>query len=466
LNNNYLSNILVSGLPGIISILLSFFSIPIYLNLISAELYANFLVQHFILSLGMFLNLNLGKFASIKIQKIIEKFKKQIIFTTLFLSFILGIIISAIIFFIIFIVSKKFNFINFSYSLFFGLFITMLFINVEFINKGLGYFKICSFLNFIFYGVSLSLPAFFLLIESNEFKFVENMFLISIYIKYFSFFFLFLILIVKKKFVLGKIDFNLVQDFKNHSKWMTITGIYNQVYDYIDKHLIKINLGSLMLVTYSVPQQLAAKLTIFSQSIIAVLLPRLSLLKSNLDKKKVLSANLYFFITIMSILLIISLPFFDEILSWWLKESYSDDLLKLFKIFISLTFLSCVSSIIISFYESRMFAKINTKYETIAIIPFIIGLIICVYVKNIFAFAILLFLKEFVLILVRAFSIKNYIVNFVYFILCLFIFIGAFAFSILEQDSLSLIVSFLLLILLLVKIPYHLMLREFYKIKG
>ena len=49
LNNNYLSNIFVSGLPGIISILLSFFSIPIYLNFISAELYANFLIQHFII---------------------------------------------------------------------------------------------------------------------------------------------------------------------------------------------------------------------------------------------------------------------------------------------------------------------------------------------------------------------------------------------------------------------------------
>ena len=66
---------------------------------------------------------------------------------------------------------------------------------------------------------------------------------------------------------------------------MTITGIYNQIYDYIDKHLIKINLSSLMLITYSVPQQLAGKLTIFSQSIIVVLLPRLSREKSELGKK-------------------------------------------------------------------------------------------------------------------------------------------------------------------------------------
>ena len=103
-----MNNIIVSGLPGIISILLSFFSIPLYLNLISADLYANFLIQHFILSMGMFLNLNLGKFASIKIQRINEKIKKQIIFTTISLSFVLGIIIYWIyIFFNFFGISKN-----------------------------------------------------------------------------------------------------------------------------------------------------------------------------------------------------------------------------------------------------------------------------------------------------------------------------------------------------------------------
>ena len=134
------------------------------------------LIQHFILSLAMFLNLNLGKFASIKIQQVNEKLKKQIIFTTLSISLILGIIISAIIFLIIILISQKFEFINFSISLFFGLFVTTLFINVEFINKGLGYFKISSFLNFFFYGVSLSLPAFFLLVEDIEYKVSQNMF--------------------------------------------------------------------------------------------------------------------------------------------------------------------------------------------------------------------------------------------------------------------------------------------------
>ena len=93
----------------------------------------------------------------------------------------------------------------------------------------------------------------------------------------------------------------------------------------------------------------------------------------------------------MSVILLISLPFYDDILNWWLKNSYSDDLLKLFKIFIPLTFFACISSIIIAFYEATFRAKKNTKYETISIIPFIIGLSICVYFKNIFLFAALLF---------------------------------------------------------------------------
>lgn len=464
MNNNYLKNIIVSGLPGVISIFLSFFSIPLYLNLVSADVYANFLIQHFILSMGMFLNLNLGKFASIKIQKINEILKKKIIFTTISISFILGIIISSFIYYLIYIISLKTNFIDLSISLFFGLVVTILFINVEFINKGLGYFKICSFLNFIFYGVSLSTPAFFLLVNNNSI-FIENMFLISLYIKYFSFFFLFLILVIKRKFIFTKIDFSLIKDFRNHSKWMTITGIYNQIYDYIDKHLIKINLSSLMLITYSVPQQLAGKLTIFSQSIIVVLLPRLSTQKNELGKRNVLTSNIYFFFILMSLFLLATLPFYDEVLNWWLKKSYSEDLLKLFKIFIPLTFLSCLSSIIISFYEATLIAKKNTKYETISIIPFIIGLIICVYFKNIFLFAILLFLKEFILIFVRIFSVKNYIVNFKYFNLYIIVFILAFVFSIFGQNNISVILSLVFLILLSIKTPYHLVLKEFFKSK-
>ena len=52
---------------------------------------------------------------------------------------------------------------------------------------------------------------------------------------------------------------------------MTLNSIYNQVFDYIDKYIIKINLGSLLLISYTIPQQIAAKLTLISNALIAVL---------------------------------------------------------------------------------------------------------------------------------------------------------------------------------------------------
>ena len=243
---------------------------------------------------------------------------------------------------------------------------------------------------------------------------------------------------------------------------MTITAIYNQIYDYIDKYLIKINIGALMLVTYSVPQQIAAKLTIFSQSIIAVLLPRLSRQKKKSDKRDILSANIYLFFSIISFLLIILIPFYDEILNWWLKKSYSIMILKLFKIFILLTFLGCVSNIIIAFYEATLSSKKNTKYETYTILPFIVGLLICVYLKDIFLFAFLLFLKEFILVLVRLFSVKNYLINLKYFILITIIFTLTFLLSIFDYIFLSYLIGMIYLMLLVLKLPYHLMLREFF----
>ena len=60
---------------------------------------------------------------------------------------------------------------------------------------------------------------------------------------------------------------------------MTITATYNQIYDYLDKHLIKIFFGSSSLIIYSIPQQIASKLTIISSAIISVILPKLSATK-------------------------------------------------------------------------------------------------------------------------------------------------------------------------------------------
>ncbi len=461
-NKNYLGNIIISGLPGILSIILSFISIPIFLSQLTPELYANYIIQHSILTIGMILNLNLGKLAAIKLQKLKLKLQKEVIFTSIIGSIFIGIILSGFTFLIIQFFFENKNFFEISFSLFYGLFVTIFYINTEHIIKGLGHFRICSFSNFLFYSLSLSLPAFLLLIDSQNFFLLDNLFNISLLIKFFSLLCLVLILIQKGNLIFTKIDFKLFEDFKTHSKWMTLTSLYNQIYDYIDKYLIKIYLGSLMLVTYSVPQQIAAKLTIFSQAIIAVLLPQISKQKNNLDKRNTLSANLYLFFSLISFTLLITLPFYDEVLKWWLKSSYSLSILNLFKIFILLTFIGCLSNIIVSFYEATLTSKKNTKYETFTIFPFVLGLIICVYFKNIFYFAALLFLKELILIFIRILSIRNYITNFKYLIFYIVSFTFAFILSILNQDFFSYLSSLIFLIVLLIKTPYKLIINEFF----
>ena len=69
-----------------------------------------FLIQHSILTLGMILNLNIGKFAAIKIQKVNQEIKKEVIFTSMITSLISGLLLSTITYFLIFYYFKDKNF--------------------------------------------------------------------------------------------------------------------------------------------------------------------------------------------------------------------------------------------------------------------------------------------------------------------------------------------------------------------
>jgi len=150
--NNYSKNIIISLLPGLISIVLSFFSIPIYLNYLGLEQYGNFLILHIFLSIVMITNLNLGKIASIKMQKISSKYSKSLISTTVFFSFITSVIISAVIFIIYFLFTKILNFslIDNEKLLFFALFISNIYVTLENICKGKKLYFLSSLSNLIF----------------------------------------------------------------------------------------------------------------------------------------------------------------------------------------------------------------------------------------------------------------------------------------------------------------------------
>ena len=58
-------------------------------------------------------------------------------------------------------------------------------------------------------------------------------------------------------------------------------------------------------------------------------------------------------------------------------------------------------------------AKLNSFYESVSIVPFLIGLSICIYYKNIYLFAFLLLIKESILYFVRIIKIKSFVKNYI-----------------------------------------------------
>ncbi|MDC0446239.1 hypothetical protein OAM09_05420 [Candidatus Pelagibacter sp.] len=242
---------------------------------------------------------------------------------------------------------------------------------------------------------------------------------------------------------------------------MTLNAIYNQVYDYFDKYIIKLSIGSSMLINYSISQQIAAKITIFSNSIISVILPKLSIKAKNEEKKKIFTANFYMFYFLTATLIVITIPIYDFVLRWWLKEGYSNEISDLFIIFLALTFLGSCSNIIIALYEANSIEKKNTKLESIAFFPFLIALIIGIYFKNIFYFAIILLIKEFILLFVRIIQIKKFIFNFKFLIIQNFLFTSVLTFSLIDLNILSLLVSLLMIIVFFLMRPFKFFKKEF-----
>ena len=342
---------------------------------------------------------------------------------------------------------KNSNLLEITSSFLIGLSMTIFYISLEFIIKGINQFKISSFSNFIFYSLSISLPAIFLLSDINNIIIFKNLFNISLIIKLIAIFYLLFSLFNLGYFKKLCINLSYYKIFLRRSKWMTLNSFYNQIYEYLDKYIIKIFLGPSMFILFTIPQQISSKLTIISNAIIAVILPKLSLNKGNIRQKKIFSANLYFFFYLMGFTLIFFLPFYKTILEWWLKESYNEYFLDIFKIFLLLTFLGSCSNIIISLYEANSLEKKNTILETFTIIPFILGLLLCAYLENLFYFAFILLSKEFMLLIIRIIFMKIFILNYKTLILQIILFCLIFICSFLKYFNLSIFfVIFILLV--------------------
>ena len=410
-SDNNLKKIFIYSIPGIVSIFTSTVSIVLFLKYFSNTNYANYIIQHLFLTIGQgVLNLNLGRIAAIKIQNSDSVNKKKIISTTIFASFISGTILSMLVclFFLFFF--KKFNIVDITLSLLFGLVISCIYQTCEDIGKGLGYVKACSISNLLFFNLSISIPAFLMIIESTKAIIIDYAFEISIITKFLTLFFLIIIFFRKKLLCLKTIELKKIKDFFYPSTWLTISAIFSQIFYNCDKYFIKISLGASQLILYSLPQQLSQKLGIISQAVSSVILPKLS--KKTNDRKKILTANIYGIFYFLSIILIITSPFLDYILFFILKNKYNDIITIILKFFILINFFNCISNIIIDSYHSEMNTKKDVKYLFFSIVPFIIGLIVCSQLKRILFFVALIFIKDFMLLMKRILSAKNLIKNY------------------------------------------------------
>ena len=365
-NNKLISNGLILSLPGILSIFISLISIPIHLKIAGAENYGNYLIFHFLLTISLILNLGIGKSMVISMNNFPKK-SKAIAYQGLKYTFMISLFI-LIIFIVLSIIKEEIFFGFFKINSIFEYFTvciisTIFYISLESVFQGNQKFKSLSFYNFIFFSLSLSLPSLTLLYNNN--LTLDQLFLVSTALKIFTILVMILI-ILSKNLILKSTDKILINNLKNNSRWLTLNAILIQFYDLFDKYLIKIFMGPIALTTYSIPQQLTGKLSIFSKGFSAFLLPLLS-------KKKIanndFNLTIKIFLKLVPILIFLLFPFYSILLKFWLGENFNENILVLSKIFSLSVIFSCASHILITKFEASKTLKRNLKFE-ILVMPF------------------------------------------------------------------------------------------------
>ena len=392
------------SLPSIIGIFLALFAIPIHLKINGKYDYGNYIFFHFIISFSLILNLGLNKIVAIELAK--RKFLKSIIKQSVKFSIVISIIVFFVGILFIGLITKNF----YSFLILIGICSTIIFLTLEGILQGLKKFKILSMINFFFYTLSLNLPSILLYVfeQLNYFDLIK----ISLFLKILI---IFIILILLKN--LNEVEkqekqkYNFSLKIKKYSKWYLIHLINLQIFDFIDKYLIKIFIGPVALAIYSIPYQLAGKITIISKSISAVLLPEIS---EGKDKNN-FNYSLNVYSILIPILLLLIFPLLEYLLKIWLDDQYTSEIMSLTKVFLIISWVSGISHILIAFFEVTKKIKFNSILETYLIIPFIFILTFTVFqFKNLIFISFILLAKELILIFFRAKKIKHTINNFIH----------------------------------------------------
>jgi O-antigen/teichoic acid export membrane protein len=393
-------NSFLSSMPGFLSILLSFLSIPIYLKYGGKEEYGNYIFLHFLSFVAPVLNFGLGKISSISI---VQNKNRDATALVLFYKTIKNSLIVLLFFFLFFIINKFFSFINSDVFILITLsiFFTILFVTIEGIFQGKELFFGLMLINLFFYGVSLSLPPFLLIFQYKNY---ENLFFISLIIKA-------VIIIISSYYLFGNKHLKFFYNYPDtvlcysDQKWFSISNLLNIAYDIMDKYLIKLHIGSAALAIYSIPQQLTGKLSILSKGISAVLLPIIALGKKNKFITNDLLISLKIFIFVIPFLIFLFFNFFDIFFEIWLGKNSSNEIVNLAKIFSVVVWISCLSHLVISYYEGSGNIKKNSIIEIIFFPFFLIFLYISILERNLLIIAFIVLFKEIVLFLFRSIKI-------------------------------------------------------------
>ena len=414
-NNKFFKSGIVLSLPGLLSIVISLIAIPIHLRIAGAENYGNYIIFHFILTISVIFNMGIGKSVVISMGNFPKK-RKIIAYQGLKYTFFISFLISLIIIFFNFTNREIFEYF-FKSNITFGYFIvcaitTIFYVSLEGILQGNERYKSLSFYNFLFFSLSLTLPS--LTLFYNTEPNLENLLLISTFIKVLTIF-LMLILIIFNNLIEVSDNKILINNLKKNSKWLTLNNILVQFYDIFDKYLVKIFLGPIALATYSIPQQLTGKLSIFSKGFSAILLTILS--KKKIDNED-LNQTIRIFLKITPALIFLIFPLYSILLNFWLGAEFNETILYLTKIFSLSGIFACVSHILVTKFEASQTLKRNLKFEFVLMPFFLLTLYLFTSSNNSLLYiACIILTKETMLLFLRLNFLKKEIKNITYYYL-------------------------------------------------
>ena len=447
-NNKLIKNGIILSLPGLLSICISILSIPIHLQIAGAENYGNYIIFHFLLTISTILNFGIGKSIVISMNNFPIK-NKTIAYQGLKYTFFVCFLIP-IIFVLLYLINIPFLNYFFQSNSIFAYFIisavcTILYLSLEGILQGNEKYKYISFFNFIFFSLSLALPSLLLIFNGN--LKLESLILIATSLKIICVLSM-LFLIKINKFFKKSNNNILINNLKRNSRWLTLNGILVQFYDIFDKYLVKVFIGPIALATYSIPQQLTGKLSIFSKGFGVILLTILSKKKvSNVDFNK----TIRIFLIIIPTIILLIFPLYSILLNFWLSTEFNQTILTLTKIFSISGLFACTSHILITKFEASQTLKRNLKFEFIlmpffltTLYYFISGAYSLVYVS------LVILAKETILLFLRLNLLKDEIkkISIYYFYPLIFIFMLYLSF---KNVTLFYLLEILLLIIIIKK---------------